>query len=190
MSRRKTVNPDQALNNAGSSTFDEPVYLTIGQLGRSHGLHGEILMYLTTDFPERIRHGKVVFIGKNNSPFTIEQARHHNKGLLLKFENINQIEDLEKLTNALVFVRTDSLPPLPDGEYYHHQLLGLNVVNETGQEVGVLNEILETGANDVYIVINSDGKEELIPALNQNLVKIDIKNKIMVVRLLDYFNQD
>ncbi len=108
----------------------------------------------------------------------------------LKFENIDQIEDLEKLTNALVFVRTDSLPPLPDGEYYHHQLLGLEVITETGQKVGVLKEILETGANDVYVVFNSNGKEELIPAIKQNLVKIDIKNKIMVVRLLDYFNQD
>ena len=190
MSRRKTINLDQALNTTGSSSFDEPVYLTIGQLGRSHGLNGEILMYLTTDFPERIKQGKVVLIGKNYSPYTIEQARHHNKGLLLKFENVVQIEDLEKLTNALVFVRTDSLPPLPDGEYYHHQLLGLEVVTETGQEVGVLKEILETGANDVYVVINSNGKEELIPALKQNLVKIDIKNRIMVVRLLDYFNQD
>jgi 16S rRNA processing protein RimM len=190
MSRRDSENQNHDINNTGSSTFDEPVYLTIGQLGRSHGLHGEILMYLTTDFPERIKQGNVVFIGKNYSPFTIEQARHHNKGLLLKFENVDQIEDLEKLTNALVFVRTDSLPPLPDGEYYHHQLLGLAVVTESGQEVGVLTEILETGANDVYVVIDSKGKEELIPALNQNLVKIDIKNKIMVVRLLDYFNQD
>lgn len=190
MSKRNTVNPDQELNDTGSSTFDEPVYLTIGQLGRSHGLQGEILMYLTTDFPERIKKGKIVFVGKNYSPYKIEQARHHNKGLLLKFENIDQIEDLEKLTNALVFVRTDSLPPLPDGEYYHHQLLGLEVITETGQKVGVLKEILETGANDVYVIINSNGKEELIPAIKQNLVKIDIKNKIMVVRLLDYFNQD
>ncbi len=84
MSKRNTVNSDQELNNTGSSTFDEPVYLTIGQLGRSHGLQGEILMYLTTDFPERIKQGKIVFVGKNYSPYKIEQARHHNKGLLLK----------------------------------------------------------------------------------------------------------
>jgi len=190
MSKRKTVNPDQELNNTGSSIIDEPVYLTIGQLGRLHALQGEIILYLTTDFPERIKKGKIVYVGKNYSPLVIAQVRPHNKGLLLKFENIERQEDLEKITNAHVFVKSDSLPSLPNGEYYHHQLLGIHVVTETGQDVGILKEILETGANDVYVVINSSGKEELIPALKQNLVKIDITNKTMVVRLLDYFNQD
>lgn len=184
------VNSNQDSNITGSSENDEPVYLTIGQLGKSHGLHGEILLYLTTDFPERIRKGKIVFIGKAYTPYKIESVRRHNNGLILKFENIESVEDLMIFNKALVFIKTASLPPLPEGEYYHHQLLGISVVSEDGKEIGKLSEILVTGANDVYVVKDSDGKEELIPAIKQNLIKIDIKNKIMVVKLLNYFNQE
>jgi len=190
MSTTSPVYSDPNQNITGSSNIDEPVYLTIGHLGKSHGLSGEILLYLTTDFPERIRKGKTVYLGKDFRPISIELVRKHQKGLLLKFDGIDTIEEVELLSKETVFVKTDSLPVLPDGEYYHHQLLGMNVYDESGNEIGILTEILETGANDVYVVTGKQGKEELIPALKQNLVNIDIKNKSMVVKLLTYFNQD
>jgi 16S rRNA processing protein RimM len=190
MSAKNSVYSDSDQNNTGSSNIDEPVYLTIGQLGRAHGVNGEILIRLTTDFPERIQKGKNVFLGDDHAQYRIENVRQRPKGLILKFANIDTIEDVEKLSKKEVFVTSDSLPELPEGEYYHHQMLGIRAVTEDGQDLGVLTEILETGANDVYVITDENGKEELIPALRQNLVNIDIRNRIMVVKVLKYFNQD
>ncbi|PKN87196.1 MAG: 16S rRNA processing protein RimM [Chloroflexi bacterium HGW-Chloroflexi-8] len=190
MSTQNPVYSDPEQNFTGSSKIDEPVYLTIGYLGKAHGLNGEIIMYLTTDFPERIRTGKIVFLGKDYRPITIGLVRRHQKGLILKFDGIDTIEEVELLSKETVYVKTDSLPDLPAGEYYHHQLLGMNVFDESGNDIGILTEILETGANDVYVITGKEGKEELIPALKQNLLNTDVKNKTMVVKLLNYFNQD
>ncbi len=78
---------------------------------------------------------------------------------------------------------------LPDGEYYHHQLLGMQVFDENGLDLGKLSEILETGANDVYVIKSADGKEELIPATKDNLLHVDLQEKKMVVKTLDYYNE-
>lgn len=176
--------------HTGSPAMDEPVYLTIGIIGKTHGLKGEALLIVLTDFPERIRKGKYVFLGEKYVPHIIESVRNHSKGLLIKFDNINTIEELEPLRGMNVFVKTKSLPPLPEGEYYHHQLLGMKVLNEDNQTIGVLTEILETGANDVYVVIQEDGKEELIPALKSCLMQVDVTKKQMVVEVPKYYHQD
>lgn len=180
----------QKVENTGSSSMGEPVYLTIGILGKPHGISGEILMYLRTDFPERIRNGKFVYLGEHHKIIKIESVRKHSRGLILRFEGIQSIEEVENLRQMEVYVKTENLPPLPANEYYHHQLLGMRVFDENEIEIGVLTEILETGANDVYVVKCPNGKEELIPALKENLLKIDVNQKIMAVKLLNYYNQE
>jgi len=85
-------------------------------------------------------------------------------------------------------VDSQDLPELPEGEFYHHQLIGLQVFDPQGNEIGILQNILETGANDVYLIKNSDAKEILIPALLDLIKKIDIENKTMIITPLDYFN--
>lgn len=180
----------QEIENTGSSSMGEPVYLTIGILGKPHGVNGEILMYLRTDFPERIRKGKFVFLGNQHQIYKIGSVRKHSRGLILKFEGINSIEEVETIRQMDVFVKAENLPSLPEGEYYHHQLLGMRVFNEDEIEVGILTEILETGANDVYVVKSPHGNEELVPAIKENLLRIDVNQKIMVVKLLNYYNQE
>lgn len=176
--------------DTGSSSMGEPVYLTIGILGKPHGIKGEILLFVRTDFPERIRKGKYVFIGDLYDAYILESVRQHSRGLLIKFETLDSIESVEMLRGKDVFVKVSSLPPLPEGEYYHHQLLGMDVFTTEGTLLGKLTEILETGSNDVYVVKTSEGKEELIPALKQNLIKIDVSRKTMVVEVPKYYNQD
>lgn len=176
--------------DTGSPAMDEPVYLTIGIIGKPHGIKGETLFFVRTDFPERIRKGKYVFLGEEHASYVIESVRNHSRGLLIKFENLDTIEDLEPLRGMDVFIKANSLPSLPEGEYYHHQLLGMIVFDENGQELGVLTEILETGANDVYVVKQADGKEELIPALKSHLIRVDLAQKQMVVKVLKYYHQD
>lgn len=176
-------------NSTGSPQQGEPLYLVIGHLGKPHGLKGEILMYVITDFPERIKPGMTVYLGKDFSKLEIDTIRIHIKGLLITFKDFESIEQIENLRNQDVFISGENLEKLPDGEYYHHQLLGMRVSDENGIALGELIEILETGANDVYVIKSNDGNEELIPATKENLLKVDLQKNMMVVKTLDYYNE-
>ncbi len=178
------------MNGTGSLNQSEPVYLAIGRLGKPHGLDGEIAFYILTDFPERLKIGKKVFIGDEHIPAHIHSIKEHSKGFIFQFDEYNHIDQVEKFKSDFVFVETNELPELPEGEYYHHQLIGCSVMDLNGSKIGVLTEILETGANDVYVIIGEDRKETLYPALLNLIEKIDIENKFMVVKPLEYYNQD
>lgn len=174
----------------GSPNNGEPIYLAIGRLGKPHGLDGGIAFYILTDFPERLKEGKNVFIGNEHIPAHIKSIKEHSKSLIFQFEEFTNIEQVEQFKSCFVFVDTIELPDLPDGEYYHHQLIGLSVVDTNDSKLGEITEILETGANDVYLIAGEDRKEILYPALLSLIQKIDLKNKIMVVKPLEYYNQD
>jgi 16S rRNA processing protein RimM len=141
-------------------------------------------MEVLTDFPERIRPGMQVFIGTDHRPMRLASSRRHRAGLLVAFEGVLSPEQAAGLRNQLVMVRVDDLPPLAEGEYYHHQLLGLQVVTEGGELLGELAEILETGANDVYVVRTPDGGQVLLPAIEQVILEIELSAREMRVRLL------
>lgn len=166
----------------GSPTSGEPVFLAAGQLRRTHGLAGELVMTILTDFPQRIKKGQEVFIGEKHLPLEIASVRWQNKDLLICFVGYDTSELASRIKNNVLFIKADGLPELPKGEYYHHQLIGLTVVNDEGKTLGVLSEILETGANDVYVVKTEDGEEVLLPALNDVILEIDLSAKKMRVK--------
>lgn len=182
------VSPNQPDDNheTGSPQPGEPVYLAVGRLRRAHGIHGEILMDIMTDFPERLHARKTVYVGDAQRPMKIAGVRRQHMALLVHFEGLDSADDVAELRNQLVFVKADSIPDLPEGEYYHHQLLGIQVVDEQGQQVGFLSEILETGANDVYLVIAPDGKETLLPAIQAVVLEVNLEKGEMRVRLPDW----
>ncbi len=187
--RRKTQGLSEPENNGtGSPNIGEPVYLTIGRLGKPHGLEGAIIFYVITDFPERIKRGRQVFIGEEKLIAQIDSVKEHSRGLIIQFKEFTDISEIERFKSQYVYVSAKDLPNLPDGEYYHHQLIGLKVFDPEGNEIGILHDILETGANDVYLIKDSHNKEILIPALLELIVNIDIKNQSMVVKPLDYYN--
>jgi len=169
---------------AGSPVEGEPLFLVVGKLRHSHGLHGEILMEVITDFPERIRQGKTLHIGESHQPLKVTSRRVHGSNLLLAFDGIDTPEEAGGLRNQWVYVPADDRPPLLEGEYYHHQLIGLQVKSEDGLELGIITSILETGANDVYIVRAESGKEVLIPAIQSVILTIDLDKGQMLVHLL------
>jgi 16S rRNA processing protein RimM len=185
---RGLTEPD--LKVTGSHDRGEPVYLAIGRLGKPHGLNGGISFFMLTDFPERLITGRNVFIGDGYFPAHIDSIKGHPKGYIIRFQEFDAIEQVEKFKGDFVFVDAKGLPELPVGEYYHHQLIGITVVDTSGTEIGILTEILETGANDVYVIVGEDRKETLFPALLSLINKIDIENKLMVVKPLEYYNQD
>lgn len=169
----------------GSPPTGEPEYLVVGILRRPHGVKGEMLMDVRTDFPERLKTGMTIFVGEQYKPMVLASLRPHAKGRIIRFRGIKTPETAGLYRNTSVYVPTANLPELPEGEYYHHQLLGLNVVTDEGRELGMLVDIVETGANDVYVVRDASGNEILLPAIPQVILDVELADCEMRVHLLD-----
>lgn len=175
-----TAQPD----GARSLLPGEPAFLAVGKLLHAHGVHGEILMELYTDFPERLLPGMTLFLGSPGSTLRLIRRRSHKGGLLMTFEGYTTPEAVGQLRNQLLYVRADDRPPLAEGEYYHHQLLNLHVTHDTGESIGVVTEILETGATDVLVIRRESGSEVMIPIVDRFVQKIDIQNGEITVHLI------
>lgn len=170
---------------SSGSPIGEPVYLAIGFLRRPHGVNGEVIMDIHTDFPERIKPGRKVLIGEKYQPQTLDTVREHQDGLLVSFCGIDSPEDVGKFRNQWVYVKASDVPPLPEGKYYKYQLVGLDVMDDNGNALGKIVEVLETGANDVYVARDESGKEILLPAIPPVILSVDINQGVMKVHLLE-----
>jgi 16S rRNA processing protein RimM len=185
MSGQASPLPEKKLEQpAGSPIPGEPEFLVIGKLRRPHGIRGEILMDVLTDFPERLEAGMTVFIGEDHRPQRIAGLRNNNREMLLTLEGFYSPEDVGIFRNELVYVRVADRPELEEGEFYHHQLIGMRVVLESGAPLGTLVEILVTGANDVYVVQPEAGPEILLPAIADVILDIDLEHGQMRVQPL------
>ena len=162
--------------NQGSLQAGEPEFICIGKLHRTHGINGDMVLDPMTDFPERIRRGRVVYLGNDHIPLTIARVREKLPYLLVGFKELSDETQAAAYRNTFVYVKTSDLPELPEGEYYFHQLIGLEALDPEGKHIGVLAEILETGANDVYVIRKDDGSEELVPDVPQYILQIDVPN--------------
>ena len=171
--------------NTSGSPDGEPDYLTVAFLRRPHGLQGEIMMDLHTDFPERMKKGRKLFIGDEHLPMTLTNVRPHQSGLLVKFKGVETPEDAGKLRNQWVYIKSKDATPLPEGQIYQHELFGFRVVDENDKPLGELVEIIKTGANDVYVVKDDSGKEILLPAIPSVILELDPVRRLMRVHLLE-----
>jgi 16S rRNA processing protein RimM len=169
---------------AGSPNHGEPVFLVVGKLRRPHGVHGEMLMHVLSDFPERIQPGVVLYLGSERHPIVLRSVRQHAHGLLVALEGWETPEELAEFRNQFVYVHAEDRPPLPEGEYYHHQIIGLRVIDEHQRLLGKIDKILENAANDVYVVRSEQGGEILLPAIDSVILDIDLVNGEMHVHLL------
>jgi 16S rRNA processing protein RimM len=175
-------NPEQETKKSDSPVRSEPVYLAVGLLRHAHGVRGEISMQVYTDFPERLRTGTEVYVGESHKPLKITHLRKKDKLILLTFEGYQDCDQVNVLRNEIVYSRSDKLPALPEGQYYHHQVLGLRVLDESGAELGTLAEILETGANDVYVVRSPGRPELLLPAIESVIIQVNLEKGMIVSR--------
>lgn len=174
-------NRDQ--HHSGSPKSGEPVYLTIGKLRRTHGVKGNLLMDVLGDSAESIAPGLVVFVGPKHKEARVAEVRPNNNSLLIRFEGITDCDQAAVFRNQAVAIRSKEAPPLPEGRYYQHEVLGLRVIDETAKELGVLTEILSTGAHDVYVIKPAEGEEILVPAVKDFILKIDTEGGVIVARL-------
>ncbi|MCU0485003.1 MAG: ribosome maturation factor RimM [Anaerolineales bacterium] len=182
MSRR--LSPVAKLPTAGAAQPDQPAFLAIGKLRRPHGVRGEIIMEILTDFPERLRRGAVLYVGEAHQPVHLTSLRPNDKTLLVSLEGYTTPEAIGAFRNQIVYVTAADRPALPEGEYYHHQLIGLRVVTDDGRQLGVVREILETGANDVLVVRPNMGAEILLPAIDPVILQVNLEQGEMQVHLL------
>jgi 16S rRNA processing protein RimM len=154
-------------------------FVTIGQALTSWGIKGQFRVKPETDFPQRYAPGARVYI--DQQPFVIEAVQHHGGKLVVKLGAVDRAEDAQKLQGKAIEIPRSEVPPLPEGQYYYFQLVGLEVWTEQGERLGNVAEILPTKSNDVYIVRGQKG-EVLIPAIEDVVQKIDIASGCMVIR--------
>lgn len=167
---------------------ENPDYLLLGEILRPHGVRGELRVRLLTDYPERIAKLDKVYLGSspnapNPTPYAVEGFRMNTPYGLLKLREISDRDAADRLRQLFVMIDIAHAVPLEDGEFYLYQLIGMSVVLEDGQPLGTLVEVLETGANDVYIVDSPDYGEVLIPVIDETILSTDVTAGIVTVRL-------
>ena len=164
-----------------------PERLAIGVIVAPHGTRGEVRMQIWTHFPEHIQELKSVFLDEEERPRRLRHVRMSGGLAVLSLHGISSREAADELRGTVVRIDREQANPLEEGEYYHFELIGLDVFTEAGERIGSLAEIIETGANDVYVVRDDDGKETLFPALRQVVPEIDLEGRKIIVRPLDYW---
>jgi len=182
---------DQNSNTStGSSPSDEPVFVLIGKFRRPHGIRGEIRMTVLTDFPELISPGQIIYAGERHKAYTVRDIRWHGGVMLVSLKELPDRTAVEIFRNVMVYMKSEDMPELPEGEFFVHQLVGMEVITDQDEKLGVLKEILITGANDVYLVETPEGKEILLPAIDDVVLDINQESGHILVHiipgLLDY----
>jgi 16S rRNA processing protein RimM len=172
------------LNAAGSPLPGEPAFLAVGKLRHAHGVHGEILMEVYTDFPDRLQPGAIFYLGPQVDQLKLIKCRSHREGLLMTFEGYTTPEEVGQFRNQILYVKAEDRPPLEEGEYYQHQLLNLNVITDTGASIGAVTEILETGASDVLVIRSAIGPDVLIPMVDVFIQNIDLARHEITVHVI------
>ena len=160
--------------------------LRVGVICATHGLRGEVKVFPTTDEPERFRKiREVILVGKSGElPLEIAGVRFFKKYVMLRFKGRDRIEDVEPFVKSELYVTRENAVPLGEDEYYIADLIGMQVYDEDGNGLGTLKEVLQTGANDVYVVDGEQG-ERLIPAIHQCILKVEVDEGRMTVHLLE-----
>ena len=159
----------------------------VGIISSTHGVRGEVKVFPTTDDMKRFKKLKEVLLdtGKETLTLEIEGVKFFKQFVILKFKGYDNIDDIVKYRGKSLFVPRENAVKLQKDEYFIADLIGLKVVNEDGSFTGVLKDVMETGANDVYIVEGEDGKEVLIPAIKDCILQVDFEKEQVLVHLLD-----
>ena len=160
--------------------------LKVGILSSTHGVHGEMKVFPTTDDVRRFKKLKEVMLLKGDEylPLKIEGVKFFKQFVIIKFEGYDSINDIEKYKGMGIFVTRENAVPLKKDEYFMADLLGLGVIDDEGRVLGELTDIMQTGANDVYVIKLKAGGELLLPAIKQCILDVDINEGIMKVHVL------
>lgn len=159
----------------------------VGVITQTHGVHGEVKVFPTTDDPKRFKKNMEVILdtGKENINIKIEGVKFFKQFVILKFEGHDSIESIEKYKKKSLYVTRENAVKLKKDEFFIADLIGCHVFDEEGTELGELTDVLQTGANDVYVVKMADEKEALFPAIKDCVKEIDVASGKIVVHVMD-----
>jgi len=161
----------------------------IGRITKPHGIKGEVRVFPVTDDPARFELLKKIcieFEGSGKPVFLdIERVRISPTLALVKFKGIDSMDAAEDLRGGRIVISDNEALPLGEDEYYMRDLFDMKVFTVEGEDLGVIVDILKTGANDVYVVRPVEGKDILIPAVKQYITSIDVSGRKMIVQLVE-----
>lgn len=165
----------------------DPKYLLIGEILRPHGIRGEVRMRILTDYPERIPDLDAVYLDQradatDPETYHVQHMRMHKDYGLLKLKHIHDRNDADRLRGLYVMVRIEDAVPLEDDEVYAHQLTGLTVRTEHNVHLGEISDIMETGANDVYVISGGPLGEILFPVTHETVIETNVEDGFVIVR--------
>ena len=181
---------DQQRGSGARRQAPEPRFLAVGQVTGAHGILGEIKVTILTEDPQRFDRLSRVWLGRDEQepiPWPLEGFRLHKGRALLKLKGCDDRSMAESLRPNLVLIPLKEAIPLEEDEYYEHQIVGLEVWTAGGERLGEIEDILYTGANEVYIVRGEtpDRKEILIPAIEEVIVEIDLEAGRLTIEPLE-----
>ena len=161
--------------------------LQVGVISSTHGVRGEVKVFPTTDDINRFKKLKEVILvtEKTEKVLKITSVKFFKQFAILKFEGIDSLNDVEVYKGAQLYVDRKHAVKLEKDEYFIADLIDLTVVDEEENEIGILVDVMKTGANDVYIVKNEEGKELLFPAIKECILNVDFKKKKVTVHVMD-----
>ncbi len=161
-------------------------FFQVGIITSTHGLGGEVKVFPTTDDPKRFRRLKEVLLdtGRERMPLEIQGVKFFKQFVILKFKGLDSINDVERYRKCSLFVARENAVRLERDEYFIADLEGLQVRDEDGTPIGVLKSVMETGANDVYVIDLSDGRELLLPAIKQCVLEVDVEKGFIRILIL------
>ena len=161
-------------------------FLQVGVISSTHGIRGEVKVFPTTDDPARFKKLKIVLLhtGKELTELEVQSVKFFKQFVILKFRGTDNINDIEIYKGKSLLVPREDAVELEENEYYIADLIGMEVVTDEG-EFGILRDVMETGANEVYIIDSKEHGEVLIPAIRDCILDVDVENRRMKIRLMD-----
>jgi len=162
-------------------------FLKIGTITSTHGIKGEVKVYPSTDDLNRFKKLKKVYLRFKNEEVILEAsgARISKNMVILKFKDINDINDVEKYKGAELFVDRKSAVKLEKDEYFIADIIGSKVKSDDNLYEGELTDVFKTGANDVYEITLQDGKVILIPAIKECILDVNPNDRTIMIHILD-----
>lgn len=159
----------------------------VGAIASVHGIKGEVKVFPTTDEPAKFKKLKSVILKteKEEREIALQSVRFFKNMVIVKFQGVESPEDAQKYRGATLWIAREQAVPLRENEYYRADLIGLSVVTEDGEELGVLTDVLETGANDVYEVTLSDKRTALFPAIRDCIREVDVEKGYIKVHVME-----
>ena len=166
--------------------------LQVGIITSTHGVRGEVKVYPTTDDVKRFKKLKDIILdtGKEQLPLEIEGVKFFKQMVILKFKGLDNMNDVEKFRQKSLYVTRANAVRLRKDEYFIADLIGIKVFDEENKELGVLEDVMVTGANDVYVIKMTDGRELLLPAIKQCILEVDVPEGRMKVHVLEGLLED